>query len=366
MNTPADEGANRWRPPRQALTAGLGLIGLLVVVQVMRGGCGDVVAPGVVPLPEEGATGAATAAVVEEDIADVVQWPGTVTARLSAAVAPTVMARVLEVRVQAGSLVRAGDVIASLDARDLSARVEQGGAAVAAAEAQAQQADADLRRARQLFEKEALTPQDLDAAEARAKTMRAQAAQARNAMAEARVHLGETVVRAPFDGVVAQRLVDPGDTAGPGRPVAVLQDPSALRLEADLSERCAAALAVGDALPVRFGAPPVEVSAQVEEIAPVADPASRTRRVKATLPAHPGLRPGGFATLLVACGSHRGLLVPAVALQRSGQLETVRVLVDGAARRRSVRTGKVVGDRVEVLSGVRAGDVVLLAAEPAR
>jgi RND family efflux transporter MFP subunit len=350
------------RIPTRALAAAAAVIGLGLLLLYLEGALGGgKVEPGHAP-PADLAGGAATAVVEEREIDDLVDWPGTVTARLSAAVAPTVMARVLEVHVQAGSAVRRGDVIATLDARDLTARLQQGEAALAAASAQARQADADLRRARQLFAKEAFTQQDLDAAEARAATARAQAAQARDALAEARVHLGETTVRAPFDGVVAARLVDPGATAGPGAPVALLQDPSTLRLEADIAERCAAPLAIGGELPALVGAPPIELVARIEEIAPVADPRSRTRHVKAVLPPHDALRPGVFATLRLPCERHRALLLPAAAVHRAGQLETVRVVVDGAPRLRSVRTGKPVGDQVEILSGLRAGDTVVVGA----
>jgi multidrug efflux pump subunit AcrA (membrane-fusion protein) len=143
-------------------------------------------------------------------------------------------------------------------------------------------------------------------------------------------------------------------------PVAALQDPSTLRLEADVAESGAAPLADGATLAARVGSPPVELTARVEEIAPVADPRSRTRRLKAVLPPHDGLRPGVFATLRLACGRQHALLAPAAAVRRAGQLQTVTVLVDGAPRLRSVRTGKAVGERVEILSGLAAGDVVVI------
>ena len=102
------------------------------------------------------------------------------------------------------------------------------------------------------------------------------------------------------------------------------------------------------------------MTARIEELAPVADPASRTRHVKAALSPDPALRPGAFATVRLACGTHRAVVIPAAAVRRAGQLETVRVLVGGAPLVRSVRTGKAIGDQVEILSGLQAGDVVLV------
>jgi membrane fusion protein (multidrug efflux system) len=361
MTATVPETAARMRVPRKAVAALAALAALILLLLYLQGALGGrAVAPGEVPLAAEQVGAAAPVAVEEREVEDVVDWPGTVTARLTADVAPAVMARVLAVRVGVGSAVRQGDVIATLDDRALDARTQQGVAALAAAEAQAQQAEADLRRARTLFAKRAYTQQDLDAAATRAAAARAQAAQARDALNQARVALGEASVRAPFDGVIVARLVDPGDMAGPGKPVAVLQDPATLRLEANLPERCAAPLALGLPLAVRVGSPPVEVAARVEEIAPVADPTTRTRLVKLALPPQAALRPGAFATLRLGCDRHRALLVPAAAVQRAGQLESVRVLVDGQPRLRSVRIGKAYGDAVEVLAGLRSGDTVLV------
>jgi RND family efflux transporter MFP subunit len=360
MTSPANGRARRLNVPPKAVAGAAALAGLVLLLLYLQGVLGGhKVTPGVVPLAGVSAPPGTMVAVEERDVADVVEWPGTVTSRWAAQVAPAVMARVVEVRVSVGATVRKGDVIAVLDDRDLGARAQQGAAALAAAEAQAQRAEGDLLRARRLFEKQALTQQDLDAAEAHGKSARAQVAQARDALNEARVRLGETLVRAPFDGVVAARLVDPGDMAGPAQPVVAIQDPGALRLEAHLPEACAAPVAVGGEVAVRFGAPPQEIAARVEEVAPVADPQSRTRLIKAALPPQPPLRPGAFATLRMACGSHRAVLVPASAVRRAGQLESVRVSVDGELLVRSVRTGKSYGDRVEILSGLRAGEMVL-------
>lgn len=360
--TTANDNASLWaRVPRKALVAAGSIAALVVLLLYLEGTfTGDKVAPGTVPLAGGPAPAGQTVRVEQRVVEDWVDWPATVTSRSVANLAPKVMARVLEVRVGVGTPVRQGDVIAVLDDRDIRARAQQAAQAVAGAEAQAAQAEADLRRSRMLFEKQAATQQDLEIAETRAKAMRAQAAQGRDAAAEAQVMLGETMLRAPFDGVVGDRLVDPGDMAVPGRPVAVLHDPGSLRLEANLSERCTGRLATGAPIEAHIGAPPVAVAATIEEIAPVADPQSRTVLVKAALPARADLRPGMFATLRLACDSHSALLVPAAAVRRTGQLESVRVLVDGEVRQRNVRSGKTYGERIEILSGLRPDETVVV------
>jgi RND family efflux transporter MFP subunit len=349
------------RMPRKAVFAAAAVAALVLLLLYLQGTIGGrKVAPGVVPLPAGGAASHHLATVEKREVQDVIDWPATVRSRTVANVAAKAMARVLEVRVTAGTAVRRGDIIAVLDDRDMKARADQARAALAAAEAQAAQADADLRRGQTLFRKGASTQQELDGVEARSKSTRAQVAQARDALTEVQVLLGDTSMRAPFDGVVAERLVDPGDMAVPGKPIAVIHDPGSLRLETHVPEGCAGMLSLGMDVTARIDSPVREAAARIEEIAPAADPQSRTFLVKAALPALPGLRPGTFGSLRTPCGAHVALLVPPAAVSRSGQLEAVRLVVDGDIRTRNVRTGKTYGDRVEVLSGLQEGQRVIV------
>jgi len=318
------------------------------------------VGPHTVPLPGDGAPSGTAVTVEQREVDDIIDWPGTVASRTVANVAPKVMAHILEVRVNIGAVVKAGDVVATLDDREVRARAQQAGAALTAAEAHAGQAEADLRRLRTLFQKQAATQQDLEAVQAQAKAARAQVAQARDVVTEAQVLLGESTIRAPLDGVVAERLVDPGDMAVPGKPVVVIQDMHTLRLETHVPARCAGMLTVGKEVLVRFDAPAREVPARIEEIAPTADPHSRTQLIKAALPSAPELQPGIFATLRAPCGTHVAVLIPSGAVIRKGQLEMVRVLEAGSPRLRDVKTGVTYGDRTEVLSGLRAGEQMLV------
>ncbi len=354
------------RVPKKAVFAAAAFIGLLFLLLYLQGTVGArKVRPGLVPVPTTGVDLRNVQSVERREVQDVIDWPATVRSRSVANVAPKVMARVLEVRVSTGTAVHRDDVVAVLDDRDLKARAEQAGAALTAAQAHAVQAEADLRRMQTLFRKQASTQQELDAVEARAKGARAQVAQAQDALNEVRVLLGETTLRAPFDGVVAERRVDPGDMAVPGQAVVVIHDPAALRLETNISEACVGALQIGAAVPARVDTPAQDIVARIEEIAPAADPSSRTFLVKAALPPSSNLRPGTFGSLRAPCGAHVALLVPPAAVTRSGQLEAVRVVSDGGVRTRNVRTGKIYGDRVEVLSGLQEGEKVIVAADVA-
>jgi RND family efflux transporter MFP subunit len=216
-----------------------------------------------------------------------------------------------------------------------------------------QQAAADLERFDSLFGRGAATRAELDAALSRARVAEA-------AVNEARAMLGHSEIAAPFDGVVARKLADVGDLAVPGRPLVEIEDPTALRVEADVGESLIDGIEVGQELEVRVPGLAAPLRATVTEVAPTADRASRTFVVKADLPRTPGLRAGTFARVAVTVAQADTLRVPAEALVVRGQLEFVFVANDGKAELRLVKTGKSYGAEVELLAGVSAGERVVV------
>jgi len=336
-----------------------GLILLLLFMQGSLGG-GKVGPEDKGPPGNAPASGAPVATVQRRTIDDSAEWPGAVRALLRAEIAPKVTARILEVRVRAGESVRRDDVLAVLDDRDVRARAEQARAGLDAARVEQKDAEADLGRMRRLVAEGVSPRQSLDDAEARFRTAGAEASRAGDALSEAEALLADTTIRAPFDGIVDERRSEPGDMTAPGRAIAVMHSPSHFQIEAAVPEGCARRLRAGMTLRVRLDEPDREVEARLEEIAPAADPKSHTVLVKAGLPAGAGALPGAFGRLIQTCDRRSAILIPAAAVTRSGQLELVRVLEDGRPRVRNVRTGKRHGDDVEVLSGLREGERVVL------
>jgi RND family efflux transporter MFP subunit len=341
-----------------ALAAGAGLIFLLMW---MQGAFEHKVAPGrSQAVSGEKATAGPTARVMRQEADAVFAWPGTVTARIVAQVAPRVAGRILEITVHAGEKVKRGQVLARLDDAESRARVGQARAALAAAEARAGRARADAQRLQNLFDKDAATRQDLDAAVAAARSNDAQVREARSAVQEAESRLGDTVLNAPFDGVIVQRRQELGDMALPGGPVLTLQQSQQLRIESAVPANCAGRVKLGDELKARIANPEREFKVMIDEIQPAADPRTRTVLVKARLPQDSGVSPGAFGWLYQPCGQKELLLVPASAVSRVGQLETVRLVTGERVHLHHVRTGKRYDGQVEILSGLKEGDTVRL------
>lgn len=313
-----------------------------------------------IPGPPKLSQGAATARVTEVELPRRLVFPGFVEAVDRVELAPRVMARVLQAPPRAGEAVARGQVLLRLDDRDARARLAQAKAAREAAQAMLERAEAALRRVQRLHAAKAATDQDLEAAVAGAKAARAAVARAREAENEAAAALDWFVLRAPAAGRVLERLVDPGDLAVPGRPAVVLYDPAALRLAAAVPEEYAGKLRPGTTLALRFG-PERTRRGRVTRVLPAADPRAGTVTVRVRIEDPAGLFPGLLGRLPVPLGRRKTLAIPAAAVARIGQLEFVDRVVAGRLRRTAVRTGRRLdGGRIEILSGLEAGETVVV------
>lgn len=321
---------------------------------------------------------------------------GTIQSRRSVEVAAQVTARVVTVTREAGESIKAGEPLVMLDDRAFAARLAQARDALSvakagldrskqakvSADAMAKQAKANYERVQKLLERGVATTEMMELAEARylqteaavAEAVAAIAAadagvlQARNVVAEAEVALGHTRIPAPISGAVAERTAEPGDLALSGRTLLVLLDPSSLRLEAQVREGLIGRIRKGDRFDLQIPAVGRTVPGVVDELIPAADPLSRTFRVRVNFDAPGGVHPGMFARLRIPLGEREVVRVPAAAVARVGQLETVLLEREaGRWQRRLVTTGTAFADgTVEVLSGLKGGERVGLERESER
>jgi len=297
----------------------------------------------------------------KEQSGNIMSWPGTIQSRSIAKIAPKFNARILEVTVDAGDSVKKGDVIAKLDAQAMRAGYQEALATLNAAQAQAQRANADARRIKDLYGKEAATRQHYDAVIAQANTARATVKRARSAVKQVQVNLDELVLKVPFDGVISERLKEPGDMGLPNDPIVILQKPDNLRMEAAIPSHCAQRISLGQAVNVRIDSLNRTIPATIDEIVPKIDPITSSQLIKASLPSSKGLIPGLFAWLEQSCENQRSvLMIPVSAVLHYGQLEAVKIVDNNQLYTRHIRTGKKVADKIEVLSGLRAGETILI------
>ena len=320
-------------------------------------------------------------------------WPliyeaaGTVRARASVVIAAKLMGYVREVKVQTGDHVREGQLLVTLDARDLDVNsrhaeaaleevrgsMPEADSAVAGAKANLDLAQATFNRMQDLFNKKSISNQEFDETSAKLK-----AAQAAYQMARAkRVQLDAQAVRvqqdvratevarsyaeitAPFAGVVTAKSVDPGTLAVPGTPLLTIEREGAYRLEASVEESHLTAIRVSQPVSVTLDGIDRTLDARVSEIVPAVDAASRSYIVKIDLPNAAAVRSGAFGRASFSMGSRVVLTIPAAAVSERGQLQSVLVAENGIAHTRLITAGLKTKDRIEILSGLTAGDKVI-------
>lgn len=271
---------------------------------------------------------------------------GTVRAKLRATLEAKVSGRIQELPVRLGQTVKAGDLIARLGAAEIRARLDQAQAAL-------QQTERDYQRLKTLFEQQAAARAEYDAAESRY-------SMAKGAVAEARAMMAYVGIQAPFDAVVTRKYTEVGDFAAPGKPLVDIEDPAALQLVADIPEALAGRITLDSRMTIRADGVPEEISGTVSEIAPAADPLSRTVQVKLDLPPGAKARPGQFARLSVPLGETEALRVPGTAVVKRGQMELAFVADANTARLRLIKTGRRTRTDVEIVSGLDAGERVVV------
>ncbi|MCA9124095.1 MAG: efflux RND transporter periplasmic adaptor subunit [Planctomycetaceae bacterium] len=287
---------------------------------------------------------------------------GTLKAASRTVVSAKVLATIEEINVTAGDQVLVGDVLIRLDSKDLEARVKQADQALVAAQATRREAESSYKRDSQMVQQNLIPRAEYDESTRRMEVARAGELQAEQAVEEANAMLAHATIHAHKAGRIVDRLAEPGDTARPGEPILVLYDATSLRLEAPVREQLAVKLRAGDQLNVYIDALEREVKSTIDEIVPQADAPSRSFLVKASLPRSEDLFEGMFGRLRIPAGQRRHLCLATDAIHTVGQLEFVEVVTaNDEIEKRFVKTGQVgVPGRVEVLSGLKAGERVVL------
>jgi RND family efflux transporter MFP subunit len=353
--------------------------------------------PGSLPAREVRVARAETA-----PLARTVAVSGTLAADEEAELGPKVAGRLATLAVDLGDNVRRGQTLARLSPIDFDLRVRQAENALNQARAQlglppdgplqtvdpqdtavVKQAAANLNQARltrdrmhRLFDQQLISQQDLDAAEAgfqvaearhqeaieTARTRQALLGQRLSELEIAKQQRTDSLVVAPFDGRIRERRASIGDYVAVGQAVLVLVRVHPLRLRLDVPEREAAGIRIGQPVQLTVEGEPEPQTGRVARISPALSEQSRTLLVEAEVPNPTGrLRPGSFAKAeIVTKAGEPAVLVPVSAVITFAGVEKVLGVEDGKAVEKRVRTGRHDGDRVEILEGAAAGDLVVI------
>lgn len=325
------------------------LLFLILIVALVSGCSRD--SPAQTPqAPERNPAHLVEIAVVERDtLGSTAVYNGTLRSRGIARVHTQEAGRISALPFFEGDLVDSGAVLGTLDDALLQAQLRR-------ARALREQAEQNRRRLEDLGGRGLVSNEEL----IRSRTELA-VASAEEALLLTR--LGYMTLRAPFAGVVSERLVEPGDAVAANTHVLTLIDLDTLITEVSVSELLLPHLRVGDPATVRIDAlGGTEFPGSISRIHPTLDPGSRTGVVEVALePVPDGARPGQYCRVVLTSRGAERRLIPFSALRRDRIGEHVFRLTDqGTVERVAVRSGLRLADRVEVLEGLDAGDRVVI------
>ena len=350
--------------PSPVVRAGCALV---VLASLLAASCGGAA-------PEAGSTGPAEATVVQLAPENVTEArlgrlssgpliSGQLTPARQATVRAQVGGSIVELAVDRGYAVSANQVVARIASRDLESTHASSEAAVKSAETALALAESEAERTRSLVSGGALAARDLEQADNAVAVAEAQLAAARARERSAWQQLDDTILRAPFAGVVSARPASIGDVVAPGTEILTIIDPSSMRLEALVPSDQIADVKPGASVTFHIRGVPGEFVGRVDRLDSTADPVTRQVAVFVTLPNTGGaLIAGLFGEGRIETASREGVIVPVAAVNETGVSPFVTRVQTGVAERVPVTLGvrQTETEEVEILDGVAAGDVLIV------
>ncbi|MEW6143486.1 MAG: efflux RND transporter periplasmic adaptor subunit [Thermodesulfobacteriota bacterium] len=318
--------------------------------------------------------GVGTERVHKKVVVEYYSTSGTVRAKTVSDVASRAMGTVTSIKVREGDTVAEGDVLLTLDDRDFRQRALAAKEAYSEALHYLETAESSKRlteltyeRYKSLYDDKAISAHEMDEMESQREIAaseferaRASLGRAKANMEEAEINLGFTEIRSPVTGIVTGKEAEVGSMAVPGRVLLRVEDNSSFRLDVNVDEKMSGRLEPGMTVYADVDALGSRLEGTVTEVVPAVDPSTRTFLVKIGLGGE-SLKTGLYGTVLIPSGKREAILIPRSAVVEKGQLEGVYTVDEnGTATYRLVRTGREYDGNVEVLSGLRDGDVVVV------
>ncbi|MDY7225991.1 efflux RND transporter periplasmic adaptor subunit [Hyalangium rubrum] len=289
---------------------------------------------------------------------------GSLQARRAATLRAEVGGALLEMKVEQGQAVKRGELLARIDDATLQDQLIAARSAARVAENALQVSKAEEERNGKLAQAGVITQRDFDRVKLAREQAEAQLSEAQARLALSQEQLARTRISAPFDGAVSERQANAGDVIAPGTPLVTVVDPTSLRLEAAVPAEHAGKLQAGTPVDFRVsGYGDQGFTGKIERVNPVVDPTTGQVRIYVAIPnVEQSLLAGLFAQGRVASESREALSVPVGAVDLRTASPTVLRVKDGKVERAQVELGlrDDVAQRVEVRSGLQAGDVVVM------
>ena len=286
--------------------------------------------------------------------------PGAVVPDQKAKIASRLMGYIKDLDVKVGQKVQRGDLLFSIDSSDVTSGINQAKSAYAQAKAALMDAKLDYDRFEKLYKDASVSKQQFDKISLQYKVAQENLVAAQSGLNQAEAQLKYVNVRAPFDGVIVEKMAVAGDLAAPGNPIVVIENLKSLSVQTQVAEDLFAVLRPEDEVDVVIDGQKELLKGTIYTLVSAADPKTRTHTVKLSLPAINNVNSGTFARVNFHRGVRQTMMVPTSAIVVRSGIEGVFVVEDQKASFHMVRLGETIGDKVEIQSGLSLGDVIVV------
>ncbi len=314
-------------------------------------------------------SGLQTETVSKKSVDSFYTTSATVKSKTNSVVSSMIMGKVTSLAVQEGDNVKAGQLLLTIDARDLAQKATGASAGIKAAQMaassaaqNAKMAQRTYQRYKSLYDEKVITKQEFDQYTTQKNVAQLQYQQAQAGVQQASAGLGEVRVfqsyarvTAPVSGIVTQRNIDLGSTAIQGQPLLTIESPGKMELVANIDESYLGKVKVGEEITLEAGGKILK--RKITKVVQSIDPATRTFKVKVDIT---DLAGGQFVKLNIPVSKKEAIVVPQTSIVQKGELTGVYAVDnENVISYRLIRTGKTYQDKVEVLSGLSNGDKII-------
>lgn len=299
---------------------------------------------------------------IQEKIMQEQMLDGVTEAVKQSTVAAQITGRITKIYFDVDDVVEKGAILLRIHDKEYKARLQQAEASVAEAEARNKDAEAEFKRVEGLYKDKVVSASDYDKAKANLKSSRAKIKAANGQLVEAQEQMENAIIRAPYSGIVVKRHVQQGETVRVGAPVMTGFSMDQLRVNVDVPQSHITAIRQFQKATVYGNAPEHVFAANKLTVFPYADEKNHSFRVRVYLAKGvEDMYPGMMVKVGFVVNELSRLLVPTQAVVHRVEVAAVYVLDEqGTLRMRQVRTGRVHGDKTEILAGLEAGENVVL------
>lgn len=287
--------------------------------------------------------------------------PGSVVPDQQARIASRLMGYIRDIPVEVGQHVKRGELLFAIDPQDIQSQISQARAGYQQAQAALENAKADFERFSQLYKEESVSRQQFDGVRLQYSVSQENLAAAKAGLEQAESQLNYANVRAPFDGVIVQKMAVAGDLAAPGNPIVVIENLRSLSVQTEVSQDLYAVIKVGDTAQIQVDGVLTPMTGEVYSLVSAANPRTRGHATKLSLPAVDNVNSGTFARISFVRGERQAVLLPESAIVTRGGIQGVFVVgADNLVSFRMVRIGEKLNDHFEVQAGLDVGEQVVV------